>query len=206
MKDQKNLTEQIDALLPQIQCGLCHYPGCLPYAEALAAGQTEIDLCLPGGTRVLTALGTLLAQDITSLLPTMEKKTKLPSCVVIREAECIGCTKCIQACPVDAILGSSKHMHTVIEDRCTGCDLCIPACPVDCMESIPLPAIQDPLDKASQTRQRYHAHQQRIQPKQTQKASLIQNSTHERKNYIQAALARIKVKKQLRGNKIRGSR
>src|SRR5262245_47873183 len=123
--------EEIDAVLPQTQCGECGYPGCLPYAQALAHGLASIHQCPPGGVATLQALGKLCEVDAAPYLEEMEKKTRMPSVARIREAECIGCTKCIQACPVDAIIGSAKRMHAILEQECTGCGLCLPPCPVD---------------------------------------------------------------------------
>ena len=127
------IVQQIDSLLPQTQCGQCGYPGCRPYAEAIANGD-EINKCPPGGEPTIAALADLLGREVIPL--TEEKEEKPKSVAVIREAECIGCTKCIQACPVDAILGAAKHMHTVIADECTGCELCLPPCPVDCIDMV----------------------------------------------------------------------
>lgn len=129
------VVEQINALLPQTQCGQCSYPGCRPYAEAIAAGE-KINRCPPGGTATIQALADLLDVAVTPLDAAEGEKT--PAVAYIREAECIGCTKCIQACPVDAILGSARQMHTVIACECTGCDLCVEPCPVDCIEMRPL--------------------------------------------------------------------
>lgn len=129
------VVDQIDAILPQTQCGQCDYPGCRPYAEAIAAGEAEINQCPPGGEVGIQALADLLGIEVLPLNP--ENGEQKPKAVaVIDEEICIGCTLCIQACPVDAILGSSKRMHTVIEAECTGCDLCLPPCPVDCIEMI----------------------------------------------------------------------
>lgn len=182
--------EEIDALLPQTQCGLCGYGGCMPYAEALVYEKAAIDLCPPGGVKTLTALGKLLGQDPTPFIPAMEQKTKPLTRAIIRESECIGCTKCIQACPVDAILGSAKQMHTVIAIECTGCELCVPACPVDCIDILP------PLQQNVQTdhaRQRYNARQKRLA--QEKKLSHQDQSLAKRKDYVQAAIARVKTKK-----------
>jgi electron transport complex protein RnfB len=133
--DSNPLVDQIDAVLPQTQCGQCNYPGCRPYAEAIAAGAAEINQCPPGGEVGIQALADLLGVDVLPLNPDYGEET--PKAVaVIDEEICIGCTLCIQACPVDAILGSSKLMHTVIEAECTGCDLCLPPCPVDCIEMV----------------------------------------------------------------------
>jgi len=129
------VVDQIDAVLPQTQCGQCNYPGCRPYAEAIAAGEAEINQCPPGGEAGIQVLADLLGVEILALNP--ENGEEKPKAVaVIEEAICIGCTLCIQACPVDAILGASKLMHTVIEAECTGCDLCLPPCPVDCIEMV----------------------------------------------------------------------
>lgn len=135
--------EQINAILPQTQCGQCNFPGCRPYAEAIAAGEAGINQCPPGGESGIQALASLLGVEALPLNP--ENGEEKPRTVaVIDEAACIGCTLCIQACPVDAILGASKLMHTVIESECTGCDLCLPPCPVDCIDMIPvMPAISE---------------------------------------------------------------
>lgn len=131
-----NLVDDIDDILPQSQCGLCGYNGCRPYAKAISQEQETIDKCLPGGIKTLIALSALTGQDYAPFLTEMEQKAKPPVVAMIREADCIGCTKCIQACPVDAIIGASKQMHTVMADYCTGCELCIKPCPVDCIELI----------------------------------------------------------------------
>jgi electron transport complex protein RnfB len=126
------LVERIDRLLPQTQCGQCGFAGCRPYAEALASGRASIDRCPPGGDGGARALAQLLG--VTPLPYDRTRGLHQPPLVaLIIEADCIGCTKCIQACPVDAIVGGSKHMHSVIEPICTGCGLCVPACPVDCI-------------------------------------------------------------------------
>ena len=134
--DRAALVEQINRLLPQTQCGQCGYAGCSPYADAIAHGQA-LNRCPPGGALTIRKLAALTAR------PALPLDTRhgwhLPDRVaVIREAECIGCTKCIQACPVDAIVGAPKRMHTVIASDCTGCDLCVDPCPVDCIDMLPL--------------------------------------------------------------------
>ncbi|WP_440856737.1 electron transport complex subunit RsxB [Pseudomonas syringae] len=131
-----DLIRSIDALLPQTQCGKCGHPGCKPYAEGIAGGEA-INKCPPGGDETIVQLAELLS--VPALTLDMQRGTAPAQVAFIREAECIGCTKCIQACPVDAILGASKLMHTVIIDECTGCDLCVAPCPVDCIEMHPLP-------------------------------------------------------------------
>ncbi|CAC9580776.1 Electron transport complex protein RnfB [uncultured Gammaproteobacteria bacterium] len=126
------LVDQIDAILPQTQCGQCDFPGCRPYAEALAKGKAQINQCPPGGQEGADALAELL--DVETLLLNAEHgETKPDHFVYVDEDLCIGCTLCIQACPVDAFVGASKVMTTVIAKECTGCDLCIPVCPVDCI-------------------------------------------------------------------------
>jgi len=129
------IVEQINAILPQTQCGQCGHPGCRPYAEAIAAGEA-INKCPPGGQAGIEALAALLDREV---IPLDEEhgEEKVPHVAFIHEELCIGCTKCIQACPVDAILGAAKQMHTVIASECTGCDLCVEPCPVDCIEMIP---------------------------------------------------------------------
>lgn len=130
------LVEQIDEILPQTQCGQCGYPGCKPYAEAIANGD-DINKCPPGGDATIKKLADLMGVEATSL-DEAHGQEDVKKVAYIREDECIGCTKCIQACPVDAILGAAKQMHTVIVDECTGCDLCVEPCPVDCIDMIPV--------------------------------------------------------------------
>ena len=133
------IADQIDSLLPQTQCGQCSFAGCRPSAEAIAAGEAEINRCPPGGETTMIALADLLGRDPVPLADE-EAAEKPKSVAYIVEEECIGCTLCIQACPVDAIMGAPKFMHTVIAAECTGCDLCLPPCPVDCIEMVPLEA------------------------------------------------------------------
>ncbi len=129
------IIDQVEALLPQTQCGQCGYPGCRPYAEAIANGD-NINKCPPGGTATMEKLAGLMGVDPEPLNEVAQEAVK--KVAYIREDECIGCTKCIQACPVDAILGAGKLMHTVIAKDCTGCDLCVEPCPVDCIDMIPV--------------------------------------------------------------------
>lgn len=156
--------DAIDALLPQTQCGQCDYAGCRPYAEAIAAGKAPINRCPPGGDEVIAELAILL--NVAPMpLSTTHGIAAAPAVAVIDEATCIGCALCLPACPVDAIVGARRLMHTVIAAECTGCGLCLPPCPVDC---ITLVATGAPRDHATQRaasarlRERYHAHQQRL--------------------------------------------
>ena len=132
------VVDQIDALLPQTQCGQCTYAGCRPYAEAIASGEAKINQCPPGGEATIIALADLLGVEPEPLSAEHGEEKETKTVVVIDEQTCIGCTLCIQACPVDAILGAAKQMHTVIKSECTGCDLCIPPCPVDCIHIVPV--------------------------------------------------------------------
>ena len=135
---ERELAALIEDLLPQTQCGQCGHPGCRPYACAIAAGEA-FNKCPPGGRSTIAAIADLLGTTPLALDP--EHGREGPKLVAyIREAECIGCTKCLPACPVDAILGATRQMHTVLAAECTGCDLCVEPCPVDCIEMIPAPA------------------------------------------------------------------
>jgi electron transport complex protein RnfB len=185
----KITAKQIDALLPQTQCGLCTYKGCMPYATALEENLAEINLCPPGGVEGLIALGNLLEKDPTPFISDMEKTAKPNMLAVIREDECIGCTKCIQACPVDAILGGAKQMHTVIAFECTGCELCVAPCPVDCIDMVEIPKQES---KANHYRNRYLSREKRLKNETIeQKPAIIT----EKKSYLQQALLRAKTKK-----------
>ena len=161
----EELAIRIDGLLPQTQCTRCGFPACRPYAEAIANGLADIDQCPPGGQAGVDALAELLGHDSKPLNATFGIEAP-PTVVIIDEDVCIGCTKCIQACPVDAIVGAGKRMHTVIEAECTGCELCIAPCPVDCITVIatatrPMdrPAI---LKRAVHARQRFESRAQRL--------------------------------------------
>lgn len=200
--------EDIDAVLPQTQCQECGYQGCKPYAEAIVNDNERIDLCLPGGTQVLQKLGKLTGQDPTPYWEGMEHKQKPQQVAVIREDECIGCTKCIQACPVDAIIGASKQMHTIIQSECTGCELCVEPCPVDCIDIMRTgEANAITQQQADHYRQRYYTHQEREakrrqkERRRYQKAKNAyqeqkQASKDDKKQFIQEALQRVQDKKQ----------
>jgi electron transport complex protein RnfB len=130
------LADRIDALLPQTQCGQCQFAGCRPYAVAIASGDADIDHCPPGGDVTVAALARLLGREVRPVNPAYGV-TKAPVVAWIDEDRCIGCARCLPVCPVDAIVGAQRYMHTVVVDECTGCELCVPACPVDCIELRP---------------------------------------------------------------------
>ena len=201
MKNQKDISD-INDLLPQTQCGLCTYKGCKPYATAIIEKNERIDLCLPGGVETLKKIGELCHVDTKPLENDMAKKTKPPMLAVIREAECIGCTKCIQACPVDAIIGAAKLMHTVITDACNGCELCIAPCPVDCIDMIVLSEKTEAEKKAlaAQSRARFEKHEHRKVDDHSQillnrnaHISKATQSKEDKQAEIQAILQRIKA-------------
>ncbi|NND65332.1 MAG: RnfABCDGE type electron transport complex subunit B [Gammaproteobacteria bacterium] len=137
MADQNALIEMINQTLPQTQCEQCEHAGCLPYARAIASGNADINQCPPGGQSVIDALARLMGRP-KKPLDTTFGITEPPKVAFVIEPWCIGCTKCIQACPVDAIVGAGKVMHTIVEDECNGCGLCLPPCPTDCIELRPL--------------------------------------------------------------------
>lgn len=136
--DADPIVENVEALLPQSQCGQCGYPGCRPYAEAVAGGSENINKCAPGGEAVMLKLAELLNVEPQPLEGDESATHPVRKVAFIDESNCIGCTKCIQACPVDAIIGANRAMHTVVADLCTGCDLCVAPCPTDCIEMIPV--------------------------------------------------------------------
>ncbi len=191
----------LDALLPQTQCGQCGYKGCLPYAEALAAGTAALNRCPPGGVEVIDDLARLL-QQAPQALDTTCGVTKAPAVAFIDEAWCIGCTLCLQVCPVDAIVGAAKVMHTVIAGECTGCELCIPPCPVDCIQMAAAPTVTaaNRQARAGQYRKRYRARAQRLalgkKTKPTVAENLIAAHSARKKSAVQRALdqARSRIK------------
>ena len=186
------LIEQIDDLLPQTQCGQCGYSGCLPYAEAVSRGEA-INRCLPGGLKTLTALGSLLNRDVSTFIDEVIQKESPPMLASIRSEECIGCTKCIQSCPVDAIVGAAKQLHVILKQECTGCGLCIPPCPVDCIDYF---AIEKTYYDSERARQRFKARQLRIEKQQLdEKQRQMRDELHEKRNYVTSAVLRVKAKK-----------
>lgn len=162
-----DLAARLDAELPQTQCGRCGFTGCRPYAEAMAQGETALNRCPPGGTSTIQRLATLLGVPVLALDPSCGVEETSAVVVRVIEADCIGCARCLDPCPVDAIIGAPKQMHTVIDRECTGCELCIPACPVDCIEIAPRRS--DALlarERAAHSRQRFEAHQARVTKEQ----------------------------------------
>ncbi|SEV87592.1 electron transport complex subunit RsxB [Luteibacter sp. 329MFSha] len=194
------LADRIDDLLPQTQCEQCGFHGCRPYAEAIAAGEAAIDRCPPGGALGIARLAALLGRPAIPL-DTSRGVEKPRTLARVVEADCIGCTKCIQVCPVDAIVGASKQMHTVIADLCTGCELCVPACPVDCIALDPMPLAQagdkahaDAARTRFQRRERRLAHDREQRERQLA-ASKADVAAPTARNAVLEALARAKAKK-----------
>lgn len=131
------MADRIDSVLPQTQCGQCGYPGCRPYAEAVANGEADVNHCVPGGERAMLSIADMMGAEPKAL----DQEPAPPMLAFVREDECIGCTLCIKACPVDAIIGAPKQYHTIIEDHCTGCELCVEPCPVDCIDMVLKPEV-----------------------------------------------------------------
>jgi electron transport complex protein RnfB len=156
-----DLADRIDALLPQTQCTKCGYDGCRPYARAIAADEADIDRCPPGGQAGVIALAALLGRAEAPPIDTTRGPTRPWHAARIDGEACIGCTLCITACPVDAIVGAPRRMHAVIAERCSGCDLCLPACPVDCITMHPQPRPWSPVD-ATLARGRHEARSARL--------------------------------------------
>ncbi len=157
-----SLADRLDAALPQTQCTRCGYADCRAYAEAMAAGGADIDQCPPGGQAGVARLAAVLGVAKKPLNPQFGVEIAVELVARVIEADCIGCTKCIQACPVDAIVGGPNLMHTIITAECTGCELCVPPCPVDCIEMVEAPALPAPFFRAQHSLQRYQARATRL--------------------------------------------
>ena len=176
------LIDAIDALLPQTQCTRCGYAGCRPYAQAVASGQAGINQCPPGGDATIRALAARLGREYQALNPANGVE-QAPRVAVIDEERCIGCAKCLPACPVDAIVGAQRFMHTVVSAQCNGCELCLPPCPVDCIDMRPLTDAHDePLPvsgfpqlqvEAVEHRRRYEAHVSRVAARQAERQETL---------------------------------
>lgn len=199
MSNKKNTVDNIEALLPQTQCGLCDYGGCRPYAEAMANGEANINRCPPGGIDTLKQLGNLLAIDPEPYIPDMAQKQKPPMTAIVNEDLCIGCTKCIQACPVDAIIGAAKQMHVIIQGECTGCELCIEPCPMDCID---LKELTAPNYDRKRAHERHQQREQRLASRQDSKRKTYldnkpnkQHDINDKQAAIAAAVARVKAKR-----------
>jgi electron transport complex protein RnfB len=164
-KSAPEVVARIDALLPQTQCTRCGYSGCLPYAAAIADGEAQINQCPPGGSATIRALAALLDRQYLPLNPAHGVESP-PQVAWIDESRCIGCARCLPPCPVDAILGAPKFMHTVLIERCTGCELCIAPCPVDCIVMRPAP---ESANDAALNRAHYEAHAQRLLRRSTER-------------------------------------
>ena len=199
------LAGQIDALLPQTQCTQCGYPACRPYAEAMAKGEADINQCPPGGEAGIRKLAALLGREYKPLNPKngIERPRRV---AVIDEARCIGCTLCIQACPVDAIVGASKLMHTVVTELCSGCDLCVPPCPVDCIEMVPAIGADALWDqpRASAARERFELRRTRLERERAERAGRLaaralkakmDPDAEKKRAIIQAAIERARAKR-----------
>lgn len=199
MRVASTLVDRIDALLPQTQCTRCGYPACLDYARAIAGYEADINQCPPGGQVGIDALAQLLGRAAKPLNPAngVEKPREI---AVIDEDVCVGCTKCIQACPVDAIIGASKVMHTILIDECTGCELCIAPCPVDCIAMVPARgATVSAAELAPRYRARYTAHNARLAREDAERATALTERKREldaaSTDSVAAAIARARARK-----------
>ncbi len=208
MLNKDSLIEQIDTVLPQTQCGRCGFDGCKPYATAIVEGHADIDQCPPGGHTGVAQIAAILNIPSKPLDTTYGHPT-LPAVAVIDESQCIGCTFCLRACPVDAIIGAAKHMHTVLTELCTGCERCIAPCPMDCISMVPVPGPTTPeiqQQVADGARKRYHLRllrlarnqQQRTkkpEQNQSQEAPIptAQQATDTKQVAIQAAMERARA-------------
>jgi electron transport complex protein RnfB len=202
----EGLADRIDALLPQTQCTQCGYDGCRPYAEAIARGEAEINRCPPGGDDGVRALAELLDRPVIPIAADCGEALETPQVAFIDESVCIGCTRCIQACPVDAIVGAARQMHTVIAGECTGCGLCLPPCPVDCIELVADPDPTPPRVYRAYYKARYDARNTRRRERArarerrraAQRARLAADDRSARKAEIDAAVARARQRKRAR--------
>jgi electron transport complex protein RnfB len=198
------LAKRIDALLPQTQCTKCGYPACRPYAEAIAGGEAEINQCPPGGDAAIRGLAALLGREVRPLNPRngIEQARRV---ALIDEARCIGCTLCIQACPVDAIVGAPKLMHTVVTELCSGCDLCVLPCPVDCIDMVPATGADAIWDRAcaDAARERFERRRARLEHERRERTERLaaralraHPDAEKKRAIIQAAIERARARRQ----------
>ena len=188
---EPDVAGRIDALLPQTQCTRCGYPGCRPYADAIAAGEADINRCPPGGEAVLTALAALLGRAA----PALDASRGMPGPLLVAyidESVCIGCTLCIAACPIDAIIGAPKRLHSVLASLCSGCELCVPPCPVDCIVMVPAGHGWTAAD-AQAARDRHAARRARIAARESARGATA--DVRRRKAAIDAAMARARARR-----------
>lgn len=206
--EERILADTIDAALPQTQCGKCGHAGCRPYAEAIASGAADIDQCPPGGDESIREIARVLGVPAKQLNARFGA-AKPPAVALIEESLCIGCTLCIQACPVDAIVGAAKVMHTVIATECTGCELCIPPCPVDCIRMVETGEVLDALQRrarADHSRARFQARTRRLQRERAERAERLA-SCHEaveaaqKRAIVQRAIERAQQRLRARSSK-----
>jgi electron transport complex protein RnfB len=207
------LADRIDAVLPQTQCTRCGHTGCRPYAEAVAAGEADINQCPPGGARGIERLSAINAGRAAQLVHGVERPLHV---AFIDESLCIGCTLCIQACPVDAIVGAARLMHTVVADWCNGCDLCVAPCPMDCIAMVPVQPARRPWsdDDAQLSRTRYEARRTRLAVERTEREQALLRKARARldelserdvapdeaarkRAVVQAAIERARLRRQL---------
>jgi len=191
----KTLADQIEDRLPQTQCTKCGYPACRPYAEAIAAGEANYNQCPPGGHEGVVRLASLLGKPVIPLNPDNGVERPRPL-AIIDENLCIGCTLCLQVCPVDAIIGAAKQMHTIIPELCTGCDLCVPPCPVDCIDIVPSSRRWSAADAAA-ARRRARNRKARM----TTQAAIAPARPGERQAAVDAAIDRVRARRATKGGK-----
>ncbi len=206
------IADRIDALLPQTQCTRCGYAGCQPYADAIAAGKADIDQCPPGGAATIAALAQLLNVPPKPLNPAYGSEAEIATVAVIDESRCIGCFKCVLACPVDAIVGAAQQMHTVLAAGCSGCELCIPPCPVDCIVMAPRPAeLPAPAAMAAIWRRRHRDRKARLAREQRARAAAQRRAAPSLQDRAQsidiaAAVARSRARRAAKDVPLSGAR